>query len=617
MAEQDVPAQPPTRTDEQIVPRSQWLTIGKSNLLFNAQKIQKNPIFQISVDILSNTNFFQAFTASANVPAIYLQQFWKTMSYNEKTGVYSCQLDEQWFDLSADLLRKALAITPVNPAHPFELPPSGDTVIDFVNELGYPEPVEIVSSIRTNYVYQPWRAILCLLNQCLTGKTSGSDKPRHPVLQILWGIVTQTNVDHAELIWEEFTQGIQTFFLTQSKPQSASMKNQRERTLSHPYMTMDRSYHALALIKAFATRSGKVGGLSIGDPGVSIPVSVPEKDHEALAGPDPEPMNEDQIWITIWKIKCAREESGSTIPDPSHQTGTSSPPVIPPFTEIPSSKPLSWVSLHQSTLKEWQKLEQEMSEVFVLVEEDDLSADVVDFIDTMLSSSHDLEADMTTKTTYQHSTIPCSHGSFLIADEDVMVKDVADKVNKERRSDSALQAVSFNSPPKKMMSKVQRNQGNLMHLALQTNIQISPQQVTKSRRIWHYPYQAHSRLVLPRLRREEVVPSLWDESELEYDIKCRAWRLDEVVQRMTREDSKDLITVSRKIPIRRIYRRYRKDGDGDGNSQPHKGVKASANSDVKYSFTSAQDGEPLQDDVRLCLGNDLKKAQDLSQRGHV
>ncbi|GJU62871.1 hypothetical protein Tco_1244706 [Tanacetum coccineum] len=134
------------------------------------------------------------------------------MKYNEKTGVYSCQVDEQWFDLSADLLRKALAITPVIPAHPFELPPSGNTVIDFVNELGYPEPVEIVSNIRVNYVYQPWRAILSLINQCLTGKTSGSDKPRHPVLQMLWGIVTQTNVDHAELIWEEFTQGIQTFF---------------------------------------------------------------------------------------------------------------------------------------------------------------------------------------------------------------------------------------------------------------------------------------------------------------------------------------------------------------------------------------------------------------------
>ncbi|GKA66976.1 hypothetical protein Tco_0766784, partial [Tanacetum coccineum] len=44
--------------------------------------------------------------------------------------------------------------------------------------------------------------------------------------------------------------------------------------------------------------------------------------------------------------------------------------------------------------------------------------------------------------------------------------------------------------------------------------------------------------------------------------------------------------------------------------RPHKGVKASANSDVMYFFTSAQDGDPLQDDVRLCLGDDLKKAQD-------
>ncbi|GJT03875.1 hypothetical protein Tco_0838337 [Tanacetum coccineum] len=91
--------------------------------------------------------------------------------------------------------------------HPFELPSTGDTVLDFVNELGYPEPIEFVSSIRTNYVYQPWRAILSLLNQCRTGKTSGSDKPRHPVLQMLWGIVTQTNIDpcRAHNLWKSET----------------------------------------------------------------------------------------------------------------------------------------------------------------------------------------------------------------------------------------------------------------------------------------------------------------------------------------------------------------------------------------------------------------------------
>ncbi|GJW07700.1 hypothetical protein Tco_1570123 [Tanacetum coccineum] len=35
----------------------------------------------------------------------------------------------------------------------------------------------------------------------------------------------------------------------------------------------------------------------------------------------------------------AREESDSTIPDPSHQTVTSTPPVIAPFTDVTSSEP--------------------------------------------------------------------------------------------------------------------------------------------------------------------------------------------------------------------------------------------------------------------------------------
>nr|GFC74295.1 hypothetical protein [Tanacetum cinerariifolium] len=43
------------------------------------------------------------------------------------------------------------------------------------------------------------------------GKTSGFKRPRAPVLQILWGIVTKTNIDYAERIWEEFTQSIHTF----------------------------------------------------------------------------------------------------------------------------------------------------------------------------------------------------------------------------------------------------------------------------------------------------------------------------------------------------------------------------------------------------------------------
>ncbi|GKA39920.1 hypothetical protein Tco_0732513 [Tanacetum coccineum] len=149
--------------------------------------------------------------------------------------------------------------------------------------------------------------------------------------------------------------------------------------------------------------------------GVSIPVSDPEKAHEAQAGPDPEPMQEDQTGSDSGKLHVSlagpnpehmddeflataypkvhenlklitderviddkpeshsgsmssmknlddtfnfgdqflhdkpteddqekskvREESDSTIPDPSHQTVTSTPPVIAPFTDVSSSKP--------------------------------------------------------------------------------------------------------------------------------------------------------------------------------------------------------------------------------------------------------------------------------------
>ncbi|GKA41633.1 hypothetical protein Tco_0734293, partial [Tanacetum coccineum] len=111
-----------------------------------------------------------------------------------------------------DLQTNALGITPKDPGHPFVAPPAGDLVIDFVNNLGYPKELQFVSKMYINSLYQPWRSSLTMINQCLTGKTLGYDRPRHPVIQMLWGVVTGTNVDYAELIWEEFVQAIKSFF---------------------------------------------------------------------------------------------------------------------------------------------------------------------------------------------------------------------------------------------------------------------------------------------------------------------------------------------------------------------------------------------------------------------
>ncbi|GJW66844.1 retrovirus-related pol polyprotein from transposon TNT 1-94 [Tanacetum coccineum] len=192
----------PTRTNDQIMPRIRWVPIGKINCYLDVERSQSNPIYKIVVDILKHTNFFRAFTASSTIPSIYIQQFWDTVRYDNKTGSYNCQLDEQWFDLTKDTLRDALQITPVDTNNAFSSPPTPDALIKFVNDLGYPRVVGTLSDVVTNDMFQPWRALTTVINLCLTGKTYGLERPRAPVLQILWGIVNRAHIYYAERMWE-------------------------------------------------------------------------------------------------------------------------------------------------------------------------------------------------------------------------------------------------------------------------------------------------------------------------------------------------------------------------------------------------------------------------------
>nr|GEU89609.1 hypothetical protein [Tanacetum cinerariifolium] len=146
---------PPTRTDDQILPHIRWVPILKSNCYLDVEKSQSNPIYKILVDILKYTNFFRAFTASSTISSIYIQQFWDTVRYDKTAGN--------------------------------------------------------LSNVVTNDMFQPWRALTTIINLYLTGKTSGFERPRALVLQILWGVINRAHLDYAERIWEEFTQSIHTF----------------------------------------------------------------------------------------------------------------------------------------------------------------------------------------------------------------------------------------------------------------------------------------------------------------------------------------------------------------------------------------------------------------------
>ncbi|GJU69715.1 hypothetical protein Tco_1255974 [Tanacetum coccineum] len=89
--------------------------------------------------------------------------------------------------------------------------------------------------MAVNNLYQPWRAILSMINQCLTWKISGHDRPRYPVLQMLWGIITCTNVDFAELMWEEFVQAIQKFLTDKANLDNPTKKGRKDKPHVIPY----------------------------------------------------------------------------------------------------------------------------------------------------------------------------------------------------------------------------------------------------------------------------------------------------------------------------------------------------------------------------------------------
>ncbi|GJT66312.1 retrovirus-related pol polyprotein from transposon TNT 1-94 [Tanacetum coccineum] len=163
-----------------------------------------------------------------------LSSFWDTMCFNSSTRLYSCQLDEKWFNLHKDILRDALDITPANDNNPFVAPPSSDTIIEYVNTLGYPITLRNVSTMSVNALYQPWRAILSMINMCLTGKTARYDMPRHPMLQILYGIIHRSNIDYAKRIWEEFIQSIQTFLTDRKNLATAAHRKKKTAHLLIP-----------------------------------------------------------------------------------------------------------------------------------------------------------------------------------------------------------------------------------------------------------------------------------------------------------------------------------------------------------------------------------------------
>ncbi|GJS25746.1 hypothetical protein Tco_0486366 [Tanacetum coccineum] len=72
--------------DNALVPLEKRVEIGKCNIRINPAKTQKEPTYQVVLDALALTTFYHAFLITANVPEIYMHQFWFTIDKKDSTA---------------------------------------------------------------------------------------------------------------------------------------------------------------------------------------------------------------------------------------------------------------------------------------------------------------------------------------------------------------------------------------------------------------------------------------------------------------------------------------------------------------------------------------------------
>nr|GEY35189.1 hypothetical protein [Tanacetum cinerariifolium] len=188
--------------DEALIPTAHRLKIGRSNFRLLSDIKSKESTLQLVYDVLRRCPFFNANLVTADVPKIYMQEFWATATVHYHSIRFKMDTKKHIIDLES--FRDILHIYPRVPGQPFADPPFEEEIFAFIRFLGHSAAIRTLTDVNINKLYQLWRSFAALISKCLTGKSSGYDSLRLSQAQILWGLYHKRNIDYAYLMWEDF-----------------------------------------------------------------------------------------------------------------------------------------------------------------------------------------------------------------------------------------------------------------------------------------------------------------------------------------------------------------------------------------------------------------------------
>nr|GEX46488.1 hypothetical protein [Tanacetum cinerariifolium] len=132
---------------------------------------------------------FKAFMVTADVPEVYMQEFWAT-AYGHQRSIHF-KINNKKHIVELESFREMLHICSRISGQAFTELPFEEEILEFIQFLGYGAPIRTLTDININKLYQPWKLFAAIINKCLTGKSSGYDSLRLSQAQILWVCIIQ------------------------------------------------------------------------------------------------------------------------------------------------------------------------------------------------------------------------------------------------------------------------------------------------------------------------------------------------------------------------------------------------------------------------------------------
>nr|GFA89903.1 hypothetical protein [Tanacetum cinerariifolium] len=128
---------------------------------------------QVALDEALIPSTKKAFLVTADVPTIYIQEFWATAYVHQHS--ISFKMDSKKNIVNLEAFREMLHISPRVPGQSFNEIPFKEEILDFLRFLGHSAQIKTLTDVNIKKLFQPWRSFAAVINKCLTGKSSGFD----------------------------------------------------------------------------------------------------------------------------------------------------------------------------------------------------------------------------------------------------------------------------------------------------------------------------------------------------------------------------------------------------------------------------------------------------------